>query len=88
MGSAAILKAVADKAVNPDGIIIELPFARLLDALRSRLRAVGLPPFPLAELMVFWGGIQHGFNGFARNPVTYASQVSSPTLILHGKLDR
>jgi alpha-beta hydrolase superfamily lysophospholipase len=88
MGSAAILKAVADKAVNPDGIIIELPFARLLDALRSRLRAISLPTFPLAELLVFWGGIQHGFNGFAHNPVTYASQVRSPTLILHGKLDR
>jgi hypothetical protein len=63
-------------------------FARLLDALRSRLRAISLPTFPLAELLVFWGGIQHGFNGFAHNPVTYASQVRSPTLILHGKLDR
>lgn len=88
MGTAAILKAVADKNVHPDGIILELPFARLVDALRSRFRAVFIPTFPLAELTVFWGGIQHGFNGFAHNPVEDAKLVECPTLILHGKLDK
>ncbi|MEM7713533.1 MAG: alpha/beta hydrolase [Cyanobacteria bacterium P01_A01_bin.68] len=38
--------------------------------------------------MVFWGGIQYGFNGFTHNPVTYAKLVECPTLILHGKLDK
>jgi hypothetical protein len=88
MGSAAILKAVAQEKVKPDAVILELPFARLLDAVRSRLRAVRVPTFPMAELMVFWGSIQHRFNGFAHNPVQYASFVQSPTLILHGKLDK
>ncbi|WP_310482789.1 alpha/beta fold hydrolase [Chamaesiphon sp. VAR_48_metabat_403] len=88
MGTAAILKAVADKNVHPDGIILELPFARLVDALRSRFRAVFIPTFPLAELTVFWGGIQHGFDGFAHNPVEDAKLVECPTLILHGKLDK
>ncbi|WP_425214511.1 alpha/beta hydrolase [Tumidithrix helvetica] len=87
MGSAAILRAVAIEKVNPDAIIIELPFARLLDSVRSRLRAMWLPPFPMAELIVFWGGVQHGVNGFTHNPETYASQVKSPTLLMHGKLD-
>jgi uncharacterized protein len=88
MGTAAILKAIAAKNVHTDGIILELSFARLLDALRSRLRAVSIPTFPLAELTVFWGGIQHGFNGFAHNPVDNAKLVECPTLILHGKLDK
>lgn len=88
MGSAAILRAVAHEKVNPEAIIIELPFARLLDAVRSRLRAIRIPTFPMSELLVFWGGIQHKFNGFAHNPVTYASHVECPTLLLHGKLDR
>jgi alpha-beta hydrolase superfamily lysophospholipase len=88
MGSAAILKAVAHEKVNPDAVILELPFARLLDAVRSRLRAIRVPTFLLAELLVFWGSIQHGFNGFTHNPVTYASQVKCPTLLLHGKLDK
>jgi uncharacterized protein len=88
MGSAAILTAIAQEDVKPDGIILELPFARLIDALRSRVRALHIPSFPVAELIVFWGGVQHGFNAFAHNPVTYASQVQCPTLIMHGSLDR
>jgi uncharacterized protein len=88
MGSAAILTANAKENVQPDGIILELPFARSIDALRSRVRAFRIPSFPLAELIVFWGGVQHGFNAFAHNPVTYAAQVQCPTLIMHGSLDQ
>jgi len=88
MGSAAILRAIAYEKVNPDAIILELPYARLLDAVRSRLKAIQVPTFPMAELIVFWGSIQHKFNGFAHNPVTYAKQVKCPTLLLHGELDR
>jgi uncharacterized protein len=88
MGSAAILTAIAKENVRPDGIILELPFARSIDAVRSRVRKFHVPTFPLAELIVFWGGLQHGFNGFAHNPVTYASQVKCPTLIMQGSLDQ
>jgi uncharacterized protein len=88
MGSAAILTAIAKEQVQPDGIILELPFARSIDAVRSRVRAFHIPTFPLAELVIFWGGLQHGFNGFAHNPVTYASQVKCPTLVMQGSLDR
>lgn len=87
MGSAAILRAIAQEKVHPDAIILEEPFARLVDAVGSRVRANRLPAFPLAESIVFWGGIQHGFNGFAHNPVDYATQVHCPTLILQGELD-
>jgi uncharacterized protein len=88
MGSAAILTAIAKENVKPDGIILELPFARSIDAVRSRVRKFHAPTFPLAELIVFWGGLQHGFNGFDHNPVTYASQVKCPTLIMQGSLDQ
>jgi uncharacterized protein len=88
MGSVAILKALAEEYINPSAIIIELPFARFLDAVRSRFRAIKVPDFPIAELVVFWGSVQHGFNGFTHNPVTYASQVKCPTLLLHGELDK
>ena len=87
MGSAAILRAIAQGQVHPDAIILEEPFARLVNAVGSRVRANSLPAFPLAESILFWGGIQHGFNGFAHNPVDYATQVHCPTLILQGKLD-
>jgi uncharacterized protein len=88
MGTAAILKAVADQTVKPDAIILELPYTRLLDAVRSRVKIFRIPTFPIAELVVFWGGVQHGINGFTHNPITYANQVKCPTLILYGKLDK
>jgi uncharacterized protein len=88
MGSAAILKAMAEAKIYPNAIILELPFAELLNAIRSRLKVIGMPTFPVAELVVFWGSVQHGFNGFSHNPVTYARQVTCPTLILQGSLDQ
>jgi uncharacterized protein len=88
MGSAAILKAVSDEKVNPDAIILEEPFAKLLNAVGSRVSRNHIPSFPIANLIVFWGGIQHGFNGFDHNPVDYARQVKCPTLILQGELDQ
>ena len=48
---------------------------------------MGLPSFPSAELLVFWGGRQAGFNGFGHNPVVYAGAVKCPILFLHGAAD-
>jgi uncharacterized protein len=88
MGSAAVMKAIARNDIMPDATIVELPFATLVDAVRNRLKAIGLPSFPFAELVVFWGSIQHKSNGFVHNPVDYASKIQCPTLIMQGKLDR
>ena len=87
MGSAAILKAIADNQVKPDGIILELPFPRLLDAVKKRLELYNVPSFVMGELIVFWGGMQHGFNGFSHNPIDYTKAVNCPTLILLGDRD-
>ena len=48
---------------------------------------MGLPAFPCAQLLVFWGGMQCGFDGFAHNPVEYARHVACPTLLLQGEQD-
>ncbi|VEP18107.1 Lysophospholipase (fragment) [Hyella patelloides LEGE 07179] len=88
MGSAAILRAISKHNIQPDAIILELPFTTLLKAVKIRLKNESLPPSPMAELIVFWGSIQHGFNGFAHKPREYAKDVKCPTLILAGKRDR
>ena len=88
MGSAAILRAISQHNVKADRIILELPFASLLSAVQKRLENHSIPSFPLAEMFVFWGGIQHGFNGFSHNPVDDAKLVNCPTLILSGKQDK
>ncbi|WP_404787057.1 alpha/beta hydrolase [Altericista sp. CCNU0014] len=88
MGSAAILRAIALERVQPDAVILELPFARLVDAVKSRFQFFKIPNFGLAELLVLWGSLQHGANGFAHNPVTFARQVDCPALVFQGRQDR
>ena len=88
MGSAAIMNAIHQDLIQPNAVILELPFAKLINALKSRLTAVKMPTFPLGELMLFWGSVQHGFNGFIHNPVNYAKSIQCPTLVLYGALDR
>jgi alpha-beta hydrolase superfamily lysophospholipase len=87
MGSAAILRAIAVNGVRPDAVIVECPFDRLLSTASNRFAAMGLPAFPAAHLLIFWGGVQHGFNAFRHNPVEYARNVRCPVLLLHGAKD-
>jgi uncharacterized protein len=87
MGSAAILRAIAVNGVKPTAVIVECPFDRLLSTAANRFDAMGLPAFPAAHLLIFWGGVQQGFNGFRHNPVDYAQDVACPVLLLHGAKD-
>jgi len=87
MGSAAILRAIAVNGVRPSAVIVECPFDRLVSTAANRFAAMGLPAFPAAHLLIFWGGVQQGFNGFRHNPVEYARQVRCPVLLLHGARD-
>ena len=87
MGAAAVLRALAQHTIEPDAVVLECPFDRLLSTVEARFAITGLPAFPGAHLLVFWGGLQHGFNGFAHNPVEYAREVTCPTLLLHGTAD-
>ena len=87
MGGAAVLRSVAANGANPDAIIIEATFDSLLNTGKNRFHAMGLPGSPLAELLLFWGSVQNGFNMFSHNPVDYARAVKHPALILHGEKD-
>jgi pimeloyl-ACP methyl ester carboxylesterase len=87
MGAVAVLRAMSALGVTADAAVLECPFDRLINAVRARFRAMGLPAFPGAGLMVFWGGWQHGYNGFAHNPVEYARKIACPVLLLHGRDD-
>jgi uncharacterized protein len=88
MGGAAVLRAIAAEKVIADAIILEATFDTLLNTGKSRFHALGLPGSPFAELLIFWGSLQRGFNFFSHNPVDYARSVNSPTLILHGEKDQ
>jgi hypothetical protein len=87
MGAAAELRAVHSCGVQPDAIIAEAVFDRMLTTVRNRFALMRVPSFPGAQLMVFWGGRQFGFNGFDSNPVECAASVRCPILFLHGAAD-
>jgi len=88
MGGAAVLRAVAVEGAAPAALVVESTFDTLINTVRSRFRAMNLPPSPLAELLVFWGGVRGGFNAFAHNPAGYAKCVHCPALVLCGGDDQ
>ena len=87
MGGAAILRAVAHENVRPAGLILEGTFDQMLTTTRHRFHAVGAPASPAAELLLFWGSLQLGYNGFGHNPAEYAASAECPTLLMHGQRD-
>jgi len=87
MGAVAILKAINDYTIDPKGIIIECPFGSMYKTTCARFHNMKLPSFPMAGLLVFWGGVQNGFWAFGHNPTEYAKAVTCPTLLLYGAKD-
>jgi len=87
MGSVAILRAIYANNVQPNAIIVEAIFDRMLSTVENRFSTMGMPSFPGAHLLVFWGGFQQRYSGFGHNPVDYAADVLYPTLMLHGTDD-
>ena len=88
MGGAAILRSVSALNVRPEAIIIESVFDEMLKTVRNRFELMGVPSFPGAELLVFWGGVRIGCCGFQHNPVEYARSCDCAALVLHGAQDR
>ena len=87
MGAAAVLRAVSLGKAKPDALVVESPFDRMLTTVDHRFDLMGLPAFPLSRMLVFWGGVQHGYWAFGHNPAEYAKGVSCPTLMIRAGRD-
>jgi len=87
MGGASILRSIALEQIEPEGLIIEATYDTMLNTVQNRFGVMGIPSFPLANILVFWGGVRAGFNAFNHNPSDYGRQVIIPTLVLHGEHD-
>jgi uncharacterized protein len=53
----------------------------------ARFNNMNAPTFPMAGLLVFWGGTINGFWAFGHNPTEYAKSIHCPTLLLYGEKD-
>lgn len=87
MGAAAIMRAQKEYAMNSSALIIECPFGTMVETVQARFKAMHVPAFPMANLLVFWGGLENRFNAFSHNPVEYAKDIYCPTLLLYGEKD-
>lgn len=96
MGAAAVMRALARREQaeaprfafhSPQAVIIESPFMSLRSTVAHRFRGMGLPVSPGSELMVLWGSLHLGSNGFAHRPVEYAQAIEAPVLLFHGEDD-
>lgn len=87
MGSVATMKAINDFDIKPKGIIIECPFGSMYKTVCARFKTMNAPTFPMAGLLVFWGGLQNGFWAFGHNPTEYAKKINCPTHLLYGAKD-
>lgn len=88
MGAAAIMKAQNDFKLPANALILECPFGTMLKTVEARFTTMKVPSFPMANLLMFWGGFQNSFNAFEHNPIEYAKQINCPTLLMWGEKDQ
>ncbi|MEO7265463.1 MAG: alpha/beta fold hydrolase, partial [Ferruginibacter sp.] len=87
MGAATVAKAISDYQLEPEKVILDMPFASLPDAVVGRVKMMGLPAQPISTLLTFWGGAEHGFWAFNMKPAEYVKKIISPVLLQRGSLD-
>ena len=87
MGASTIAKAIKDYKLDPKKIILEMPFGTIEDAVKGRIKMMGLPPQPIATLLTFWGGTEHAFWAFGMKPAEFVKEIKCPVLLQWGKND-
>ena len=80
MGAVAILRTEAEPSVHPTANILECPYGNMCQTAYNRFASMHVLGFPMADLLVFWGGVQNGFWAFCLNTEHYATQIHTPTL--------
>lgn len=88
MGAVSIMKSINDYNLKPNKIVIECPFGSMVKTTANRFEAMNLPSFPFTQLLLFYGGLQNGFNAFSHKPIEYAKKIKIPTLLMRGQNDK
>ncbi|MDX1936507.1 MAG: alpha/beta hydrolase [Flavihumibacter sp.] len=87
LGAATTARAISVFKLQPSKLIMEMSFGSLEQAVKGRVRIMGLPEQPIATLLSFWGGTEHGFWAFNHNPQDYVKDIQCPLLVQWGRLD-
>ena len=87
LGSVIITKAIYDYGIEPQKVILEMPFNRLQDHLKARARVLGFPDEPFGFLVTLWSGIEQGYWGFGHTTSKYVKKITCPVLLQWGVKD-
>lgn len=87
MGAVAALRAVHAQPELADALVLEGCYDSLLGTTLRRFDQMGIPGFPAAWLLLFWGGVQLDFDPFALRPRDWLEHVHCPTLLVFGSND-
>jgi alpha-beta hydrolase superfamily lysophospholipase len=87
MGAVAIMRAEAELGVKADINILECPYGTMRQTVYNRFHSMHVPAFPLADMLVFWGGVQNGFWAYSLQGEEFARRITTPTLLLWGTAD-
>ena len=88
MGAVAIMRAEAELGVHATANILECPYGTMRQTVINRFRALHVPSTGLADMLVFWGGVQNGFWAYGLQPEEFARRIQTPTLLLWGTADQ
>ena len=87
MGAVAIMRAEAELGVRASANILECPYGTMRQTVYNRFHSMRVPAFPLADMLVFWGGVQNGFWAYSLQGEEFARRIHTPTLLLWGTAD-
>ncbi len=87
LGAVIISKAMWQYDLQPQKIILEMPFNRLQDHISARARISGFPGEPFGFFVTFWAGLEQGYWGYGHNTAKYARKIGCPVLLQWGNAD-
>jgi hypothetical protein len=87
LGAVIISKAIYDFELQPQKVILEMPFDRLQHHLRARARVLGFPEEPFGFLVTLWTGIEQRYWSFGHKTSRYVTKIKCPVLLQWGALD-
>jgi uncharacterized protein len=87
LGAVMISKAIWQYGLQPQKIILEMPFNRLQDHIRARARISGFPGEPFGFFVTFWTGLEQGYWGYGHTTAKYVRAINCPMLLQWGNAD-
>jgi len=87
LGAVIISKSIWQYDLQPQKIILEMPFNRLEDHISSRARNSGFPGEPFGFFVTLWSGIEQGYWAYGHKTSRYVKRINSPVLLQWGNND-